>query len=218
MRCCFVLRYRSWSAGRPAPSSSATSRAAPRPIVVRKMVQSLNVTHRNARGERRDQGRALSPMTYRAHVLGMPVDGTLARGTLGLEIGGDWMSASRPLSAGFVATTMRRSSTNAPQRAGRGAMEGRDERAGVKMAVIRSRSIFAHRCARRRSTAQRPRRTTRPGTRTLVGTCGRLRSRPRHAARQRTRRQRAGASQGEVAMRRPAVKRALSVRHQPREP
>ena len=110
-----------------------------------------------------------SPMTHLAHAPGMPVDGTLARGTLGLEIGGDWMSASRPLSAGFVATTMRRSSTNAPQRAGRGAMEGRDERAGVKMAVIRSRSSFAHRCARRRSTAQRPRRTTRPGTRTLVG-------------------------------------------------
>jgi hypothetical protein len=53
-----------------------------------------------------------------------------------------WMSISRPHTAASVALTMRRSSANAPQRAG----------------------------ARLRSATQRPRRRTRPGARTLVCT------------------------------------------------
>jgi hypothetical protein len=85
---------------------------------------------------------------------------------------------------------------------GRSATESGDERAGVKMAVIRSRSCFAHGCAHHRSTLQRPRRATRPGTRTRVSILIRRRRPPRRVVPQRTRRN-AGAARRNVAMRPP---------------
>jgi hypothetical protein len=51
---------------------------------------------------------------------------------------------------------------------GRLAAEGGDEHAGVRRSGIRSSSSSANRATRQRPPPQRPRRTTRPGTRTLV--------------------------------------------------
>jgi hypothetical protein len=89
---------------------------------------------------------------------------------------------------------------------GRSATEGGDERAWVKKAIIRSISSLANRATRRGSTTERPRRTARPGTRTLVGTLARLHRCTMRRSSTNTPR-RAGASQRKVAMRTP-VRRA----------
>jgi hypothetical protein len=103
-----------------------------------------------------------------------------------------WMSISRPHTAASVALTMRRSSANATR--GHGAMEGGDERAGVKRrhSFERPTLVVPHRSARAKRRGQgraRPRARTRPP-----------------ASPSRTRRstanapQRAGAAQRKVAM------------------
>jgi hypothetical protein len=141
---------------------------------------------------------------------------------------------SRPLPAGlgehfqcaFVAGPRRRSSANAPPRAG--ASHGRRRRARRCEERVSSRCSPANRIERRdprrvgagstdwsrrirqRFATQRPPRTTRPGARTLVSTPIRLHRRPPCATHRRTRRRR-GRRATEGGDERAGVRRALAV-------
>jgi hypothetical protein len=103
------------------------------------------VPRQNTRGGRRDQGRARSSVTY----------GAMRDDVRGASVAGN----DAPLSAERAAAC------------GRTATEGGDTRAGVRRALsFEDQPNEPGRLPR--STPERPRRTTRPGTRPRIGTPG----------------------------------------------